>query len=231
MDSIKQTPRRVHQGYQLESGLALAIDVLKLALGSDVVIQGRFVAPFTILESHVSTILAAAGTTPSAKVELLRHLLDNFMSGQNLSINDLGRSSGFLNHVAVHLQRAGQFEAAETRLRCALKEPNLSPAGLKGALHYNLILAIAQQPGRLSEAFQHRNDHQSLITEEESKYGSLEQRIERWDTERRLYAEAKDRISSGDLDWHSDWCQAHKEELYKAQMRWEWLYDEANPWL
>ena len=213
-----------------KGALALAVNVLKLALDSNVVIQGQFLTPFNIFESYVSTILAAAGTTPSAKVELLRHLRDNFMSEQNLTINDLDRSPGILNLVAVHLQWAGQFEAAETRLRCILKEPDLSTAGLKGLLHYNLMLAIAQQPGRLSEAFQYKKDHQFLIMEEESKYGSLEQRIERWDTERGLYAEAKERISSGGLDWHSDLCQAHREELNKAQMRWGWLYEEANPW-
>ena len=214
-----------------KGALALAINVLKLALDSNVFIQGQFLIPFSVFETYVSIISVAAGTTPSAKVELLRHLFDNFMSEQNLTINDLERSPGFLNHVAVHLQWAGQFEAAETRTRCILKEPDLPTAGLKGLLHYDLILAIAQQPGRLSEAFQYRNDHQSLIMEEESVYGSLEQHIERWDTERGLHAEAKERISSGDVDWHSDWCQAHKQELYKAQMRWGWLYEEANPWL
>ena len=214
-----------------KGGLALAINVLKLALDSNVFIQGVFLARFSIFASYVSIISVAAGTTPSAKVELLRNLFDNFMSEQNLTFNDLERSPGILNHVAVHLQWAGQFEAAETRLRCILKMPDLSTAGLKGLLHYNLMLAIAQQPGRLSEAFQYKTDHQSLIMEGESGYGSLEQRVERWDTERGLYAEAKDRILSGDLDWHSDWCQAHKKELYRAQMRWGWLYEEANPWL
>ena len=214
-----------------KGGLALAINVLKLALDSNVVIQGQFLAPFKIFESYVSTILVAAGTTPSAKVEQLRHLLDHIMYEQNLIIDDLDRSPVILNRVAIRLKWAGQFEAAETRLRCALKEPNLSPAGLKGALHYNLMLAIAQQPARLLEAFQYRKDHQSLIMQVESTAGSLDQRIEIWDTERRLYAEAKDRISSGDLDWHSDWCQAHKQELNRAQTRWGWLYGEANPWL
>ena len=214
-----------------KGALVLAVDVLELALDSNVVIQGQFLAPFRVFESYVSIILAVAGATQSAKVELLRHSLDDFMSKQNLTINDLDRSSDFLITVAMFLQWAGQFEAAETRLRCVLKMPDLSTAGLKGAPHYNLMLAIAQQPGRLSEAFQYRNDNQSLILEEESEYGSLEQHIESWDTERRLYAEAKDRISSGDLDWHSEWCQAHREELNRAQMRWGWLYEELNPWL
>ena len=214
-----------------KGALVLAINVLQLALDSNVFIQGEFLNAFSFFASCVRILLVAAGTTTSAKVELLRHLFDNFVSEQNLTINDLERSPAILNYVAVYLQWAGQFEAAETRLRCILKEPDLSTAGLKGLLHYNLMLAIAQQPGRLSEAFQYRNGHQSLIMEEEPVYGSLEQRIERWDTERRLYAEAKERISSGDLDWHSDWCQAHKEELYEAQLRWGWLYEEANPWL
>ena len=215
-----------------KGALALAINVLKLALDSNVFIQGKFLTAFSIFASYVSILSVVAGTTPSAKVELLRHLLDNFMSEQNLTINDRERSLGQLYYVAVHLQWAGQFEAAETHLRCVLKTPLLSSiAGMKGLPHYNLMLAIAQQPGRLSEAFQYRNDHQSLMMEEESVYGSLEKRIEEWDTERGLYTEAKDRISSGDLDWHSDWCQAHKQELYEAQIRWGWLYEEANPWL
>ena len=214
-----------------KGGLALAINLLKLARDSNVFIQGEFRTHFNYFASCVSSILVAAGTTTSAKVEILKHLFDSFMSEQNLTIKDLERSSDFLNHLAVHLLRAGQFEAAETRLRCILKEPDLSTAGLKGLLHYNFMLNIAQQPGRLSEAFQYKKDHQSFIMEVESKYGSLEQYIEGWDTERGLYAEAKERISSGDSDWHSDWCQAHREELNRAQLRWGWLYEEANPWL
>ena len=214
-----------------KGALVLAINVLELALDSNVVIQGQFLAPFRVFESYVSIILAVAGATPSAKVELLRHLLDDFISKQNLTINDLDRSSDFLITVAMFLQWAGQFDEAEASLRCVLKKPDLSTAELKGHLHYNLMLAIAQQPGRLSEAFQYKKDHQFLIMEAEPKYGSLEQRIERWDRERGLYAEAKERISSGDLNWHSEWCRAHREELNRAQMRWGWLYEELNPWL
>ena len=214
-----------------KGALALAINVLKLALDSNVVIQGQFLITFSIFASYVIIISGAVGTTKSARVELLRHLFDNIMSEQNLTLNDLEGSSDILIHNAIGLLEAGQFEAAEATLRCILKEPDLSTAGLKGLPHYSLMLAIAQQPGRLSEAFQYKKDHQFLIMEEESKYGSLEQCMERWDTERGLYAEAKERISSGDLDWHSDWCPAHKKELKRARRRWGWLYEEANPWL
>ena len=214
-----------------KGALALAINVLKLALDSNVVIQGQFLTTFSIFASNVIIISGAVGTTTSAKVELLRHLFDNFMSEQNLTLNDLEGRPKILSYKTLDSLEAGQFEAAEATLRCVLKEPDLSTAGLKGLLHYNLMLAIAQQPGRQSEAFQYKKDHQFLIMEEESIYGSLEQRIAEWDTERGLYAEAKERISSGNSDWHSDWCQAHKKELNRAQMRWGWLYDEANPWL
>ena len=206
----------------------LAINVLELALNSEVVIQGQFLETFSGFANAalIAMTEVAAGESPSANVERLYSLLERFLLEQNLSINDLDITASTHTSLGVILQRSGEYEMAEGYLRVALRASDLPTAGLKGLLHYNLMLAIAQQPGRLAEAFAYKADHQHLLTEEESVCGSLEQRIEMWDTERQLYDCAKDRLLAGDLDWQSDWCVAHKEELIRAQRRWGWLRNE-----
>ena len=210
--------------------VSLMCQILRLALETDICIQGQFLETFSIFASKVLLIFSVVGATPSKSVSGLHRLFDDLLSEQSLTIDDLDIAPAAYNSMGVYLQWSGQFEEAEACLKRLLENEDLSKTNLGGVPHYNLMLAIAQQSGRLAEAFRYRIDHRSAIVDEEVQHGSLEKRIERWETEGQLYAESKSRILTGDSNWESEWCQAHKEELCRAQTRWGWLYEAINPW-
>ena len=213
------------------SASSLMIESFRIALESDVIIQAAILREFKLFAAQVQVVLLSKATVSAATREILKNLLDDIMSSQNNTLMNITSDLYFLYLSGIHLQLSGEFIAAENHLRRVLEAPDLATSGLEVSSHYQLMLAIAQQSSRVSEAFQYRRDHQHMIRELESTHGTLEKLIEVWALERNLYDEAKDRISSGDTDWRGEWCREHKEELVTAQTRWGWLYEDAKPWL
>lgn len=208
----------------------IAIEVLDMALDSDVILQGQFLETFSIFAQHIYFELHPRVRFPSPRIRKLIDSLNTFLDDQNLSSEDLSINAAFwLNTNAVRLQWCGEFSKAEDLHRTVLESEDLSTANLAGFPHYNLMLAIAQQPGRLAEAYRYRAEHLSLMVQEEEEHGTLDQRVQRWKAEREIYDEAKEKIKKEDLSWTAQWCQDHKSQLEKAQRRWGWLFAESDP--
>ena len=111
----------------------------------------------------------------------------NFVLG-GLSVNTSGKHRlmeqhlsrpAFLNLRGVDLQREGGFASAEQIHRLALdacsksEEDPRGNSALRDVIHYNIMLAIARQPGRIEEAYAFREKHLDFIRRDEKTYGTL----------------------------------------------------------
>ncbi|KAK3711906.1 hypothetical protein LTR37_009424 [Vermiconidia calcicola] len=196
-------------GQLLPEATDAATQMLMVTLASDIIIQGQFLETFQNFVAIVYSIPDYADAVNvqqlkhlTRKLEKLRALVQVLIEAQDLSLVDVVKPTPHgVNTYAVVFQREGRFAQAELGHRHALEllsSRQYAPDGdLEAVIHYNIMLAISWQPGRLDEAFQYREQHRQMIAKSEATYGDFGTRLSRFKTECELYEDASARLERG----------------------------------
>jgi hypothetical protein len=68
-------------------------------------------------------------------------------------------------------------------------------------LHYNIMISLARQPGKVKKAWEFRNENVEKLEEPEKVYGTLETRLAGFEEEKKLYEAAKAMRDEGRLKY------------------------------
>ncbi|KAK3669804.1 hypothetical protein LTR78_010321 [Recurvomyces mirabilis] len=122
------------------------------------------------------------------------------------------------NLEATFLQRSGHFAKAEALHQKAAHY--LGSCGedddLWSVIHYNTMLAIARQDGRLKEAYQYGSDHWITIQRGESRHGAIQVRLQQDAADHESYIEASRRRRNGEVG-DDEWWVDHAAQLERSE--------------
>ena len=87
-----------------------------------------------------------------------------------------------------------------------------------GVVLYNIMLAIARQPGRERDAAELRQQYLEELKEAESIYDDLPSRLQREQTDKAIYAGAKQKVQHGELKLNGVWWIKNQAVLRRTQL-------------
>ena len=129
-----------------------------------------------------------------------------------------------LNNKAVSMISRGLFRDAEKVLKELLPKTSADTSAVE---YYNMMLAIARQPGRKMEAYDFHKQNIEKITGAEAKYGDIDTRLRRDEDDLSTYNQAKAKIKEGQLIFCDAWWNEHEEALDRAELRYGVLFDDV----
>ena len=139
-----------------------------------------------------------------------------------LELLDIIAEPTLMNTAAVALITTGDPAGGETLCYRAL---SLDPERLYlcdkdtwDLLHYNIMISLARQLGKVEEALEFRNKNHEEVEEPEKLYGTLETRLAGFEKENRLYETAKAMRDEGKLKYQDTWWNEHASEIVKAEL-------------
>lgn len=231
IDTWKAANNCVHTALerkQFGKAINLLLQIGLAAKAVDMTFDGQLLETFTITTNFVQTLRSnlriKRNINMSKRAATIIELYD-FLK-ENKAADAITSSKNFvgLNNDAVSLINLGQFRQAEEALRELLGRLPPAPFQIE---YYNLMLAIARQPGRLTEAYNFRDQHLGKIAPAEAKYGDLSSRLQRDDKDLKTYREAKTKIEHQQLTFGDVWWTEHEEALERAELRYGVLFDDV----
>ena len=215
---------------QLEQAMLILERFLGFAAASQARLEGQFLVTFTLTwrrTIHLSHELAKKSRRYGiSKLDRLWIILNETTRALSGDPEEIMKDTSIMNILGVINLHQGRFAEGEQIFRTLLSNSmdSLSVAsGLEHILLYNLMLAIAWQPGRLEEAYEYRAEHETDLVQAEAIYGHLTTRMERFDQDRLAYAEAQSRLAAGDLFVGDDWWNEHEETMARAERMYGFL--------
>ena len=215
---------------QLEQAMLILERFLGVVATSRARLEGQFLVTFTLTWYNTINLIYELNRKRRqydiSKLDQLWNILNETTRALSGDPEEIMKDTGILNLLGVTHLHQGRFAEGEQTFRVLLSNNmgSLSVAsGLDYISLYNLMLAIAWQPGRLEEAYEYRAEHEADIIRAEAIYGHLTTRMERFDQDRLAYAEAQSRLAAGDLFLGDDWWTEHEEAMARAERMYGFL--------
>ena len=209
--------------------------VLKLgnaALTADLILEGQLLETFGLTLNLVQSLELEL---PIVRDPILRHetaiiqeLLGNKMARADIKPDDPYK---WPYHSTVYgglLISKGLFRQGEQALLRALSMDLKDKEGPETCkvIDYNMMLAIARQPGRQAEAYAFREKHIDEIADLEAKYGELPARLQQDREDLTVYKQAKSRLEGGQLVFGDEWWVKNEKALNRAELRYDLLFTD-----
>lgn len=195
---------------------------------TDMTFEGQLLEIFgitvTYVESLPSILRIMRSANLSKRATILTELFNFLVESKAVEFYTRYRGSVALNNDAVGFINTGRFRQAEQALRELLSR--LPPESLQIA-YYNLMLAIARQPGRQAEAFVLREKYLEKISAAEEKHGHLSLRLQRDEEDFQIYQEAKTKIEHQQMSFGDAWWTEHEKTLERAELRYGVLFQDV----
>ena len=215
-------------GKHYEAAMNILLQVGLAAKATDMRFEGQMLECFgetmTYVESLPSILRIMRTANLSKKAAVVTKLFSFLVENKAVEFHMRYRDPVALNNDAVRLINTGRFRQAEQALRELLGR--LPPASSQ-VEYYNLMLAIARQPGRQAEAYIFRDQHLEKISAAEAKYGHLSLRLQRDEEDFQIYQEAKTKIEHQQLSFGDAWWTEHEEALERAELRYGVLFQDV----
>ena len=194
----------------------------------DMIFEGQKLETFAITSGHVQSLSSVPLVLRNAKIRekaaMIINLYDHLVQNKAAEPITRYKTPTELNNDACALIGRGHFQHAEAILKGLLGNP---PTAVPTIEYYNLMIAIARQPGRRSEAYVFRGQHLDKIAPAEATYGDLPTRLQRDTEDLRTYEEAKNKIQRGELTFGDVWWTEHEEALERGELRYGALFDDV----
>lgn len=225
----------------LKEAMISSSRMLIIAKDAEIVMQGQFLETFTIFISYVVLLQLKVMSIPAqhyASSGQEREFLVNFfdyVSEQQRDLEEIFLSNPSLAHSwGIYLRCTGHFKEAENFHRCALEifetRGGDRISQFENNIHYNIMLAVSHQDGRLKEAYVYRAQHLTKIEVAEAKHGGLDKRVERFRAQQLLLEQARTELLRGELNQRNEWFNENEDELLQAQRMWGWLNLPFEPY-
>ena len=215
---------------QLEQATPISERFLGFVAASKVRLEGQFLVTFIhswyITINLIHELAQKSRRYGISKSDQVWIILNDTTRAFGSDPEEIMKDTGIMNLLGVINLHQGRFVEGEQIFRVLLSNNTDSLVVASGSEHislYNLMLAIAWQPGRLEEAYEYRAEHETDIARAEAIHGDLTTRMERFDQNRVAYAEAQSRLAAGNLFLGDDWWNEHKDSMARAECRYGFL--------
>ena len=163
-------------------------------------------------------------------VDKLFTFLAQILKRFGLELLDAIADPALMNTAAVALIITGDPASGEALCYRALSlDPErlyLCAKDIWDLLHYNIMISIARQPGKVEKALEFRNENYEEVKEVENVYGTLGTRLDGFEKENKLYETAKAMRDEGKLKYQDNWWKEHACEFMNAELFYGLLFEE-----
>lgn len=201
--------------------------LLEATSKENILIQGKFRVTFEITCRNAVFVLASLPIKRTKNPlepdpSSIKTLLYEAMKTAQLDEMDPFKYPDHTNTYGVFAQKQGNFEYAEQLHRLALDQtmayPERSSEDIVDLIHYNIMMAIARQPGRLDETYLFRQQHMERILRVEAIHGDLTTRLQKIKLDREIHDETARRLAAREIRFGDAWCEEHEEVLARTEL-------------
>jgi tetratricopeptide (TPR) repeat protein len=213
---------------RLDKATGILETLLKAAIVAKLRIEGTLLSKFHITFSLAIRLIRDLATASDREQRLgsarFEGLLLDAITTAGLGLEEILESYDVLNTYGALCQCRGDFCFAETlhrqALEKALQENKLIDVGI---IYYNIMLAIARQPGRVAEAYAFREQHLAALNRVEAVNGDLNKQLSRFEHDRSIYEQAQNKLRLGQLAVGDTWWKEHDDALKRAEVMYGFL--------